>query len=135
MHQRRETADKVDAYFSGRPLQRQRQRRIIIRLAGRRHNGNGRHRNAFIDDGDTEFALNIAAHLHQVTGAAGDFLINFFSAGMDIRIGTIQQRNAHGNRADIQVLLIQHLDGLQNFIGVQHNSPQMRCIASKISSR
>ena len=73
---------------------------------------------AFVDDGDAELPLNGLAGGHQVLGPAGDLVIDLLTGGLWIGIGAVQQGDAHGNGTHVQMLLVDHMYGIQNFVGV-----------------
>ncbi len=122
LHQGGKSADKVHAALLRRSIQRLGDWDIGIGLAGPGHQGDRRHRNALIHNGNTEFPLQILANLHQVPGTAGDFPVNFLTAALYIRVTAIQQADTHGDGADIQVALVDHILGLQNIILIQHSN-------------
>ncbi len=121
-----EAADEVDAAGLGGGVHGFRQLHIGIRLAGGGDDGNGSHGNALVDDGDAEFPLDILPHLHQILGAAGDFLINFPAADRKIRVAAVQQADAHGDGPDVQVPLFDHILGGQDVLLTQHGT-SLKC--------
>ena len=52
---------------------------------------------------------------------AADFVVDFLAGGLGIGVSAVQQGDAHGDGADVQVLLVEHLYRLENFRGIDHN--------------
>ena len=63
LHQGRKTADEVDTALFCRFIQGLGDGHIGVCFASSGHQGNGRDGDPLIDDGNTKFPLNIAAHL------------------------------------------------------------------------
>ena len=136
-----EAADKVHAALPGGPVHGDGEGNVVLGLAGPGDQGHGRDGDALVDDGNAQFLFNALARGHQVLGAAADLVIDLPGGGLGIGVGAVQERDTHGDGADVQVLLGDHIDGLHN-IGVieKHGGTsclprQMRCMAWKISSR
>ena len=137
LHQSGVTANKIDAASLGCPVQGKGKRQIVPGIAGAGYQSHRRHGNALIDDGNTKLPLNILAGFYQLFCITGDFVIDLIAGLLRIGVAAAQQRNTHGNGPDIQMLLIDHFNGGEDLLLVQH-SPlpfQILCIASKISSR
>ena len=120
LHQSGKAADEVDAAGDRRRVQRFRDLHIGICLAGTGHDGDGRNGNPLVDNGNSEFLLDVLADLHQVFGAAGDLPINLIAAGLQIRVAAVQQTDAHGDGSDVQMPLVDHILGLQDVLLIQH---------------
>ena len=104
----------------GRPVQGQGKGHIVLRLAGAGHQSHGGDGNALIDDGDAELPLDVLAGLDQLFGVAGDLFINLFAGPLGVRVAAAQERDAHGDGADVQMLLVDHLDGGEDVLLIEH---------------
>ena len=138
LHQGREAADEVDAHGLGSPVQGGGEGDVVAALAGSGHQRDRGHRDSLVDNGDAELPLDILAGGDQVLGPAADLVVDLLAGGFGIGVGAVQQGDAHGDGADIQVLPVEHVDGLEDFRGMDHTKsllPQMRCMAAKVSSR
>ena len=116
LHERREPSDEVHAAGLRRLVHRQRKGHIVLRLAA---SGDERHRchgDALVDDRDTELALDGLAGFDEVFGLMADFIVNFLAAATRILARAVQKRNAHRDRADVQMLLVDHVDRVDNFL-------------------
>ena len=137
LHQRGIAAQKVHAAGLARPVKGQGEGDVVLRVAAARHQRHGGDGDALVDDGDTEFAFDIPARLHQLFRPAADFVVNFVAAALGILADAVQQGDAHGDGADVQMLLVDHVDGVKNVLQIQHGSASAYslCMASKMSSR
>ena len=137
LHQRGIAAQKVHAAGLARPVEGQGEGNVILRVAAARHQRHGGDGDALVDDGDTEFAFDIPARLHQLFRTAADLVVNFVTAALGILADAVQQGDAHGDGADVQMLLVDHVDGVKNVLQIQHGSASAYslCMASKMSSR
>ncbi|MPM98807.1 hypothetical protein SDC9_145997 [bioreactor metagenome] len=68
-------------------------------------------------DRDAELRFDVLSYLYQAPRLLQDFIVYLHTRNLRIRMRTVQERNPHGNRADIQVMLFNHADGLCNLIG------------------
>ena len=116
LHERGEAADEVHAAGLRRLVHRQRKGHIVLRLAA---SGDERHRchgDALVDDRDTELALDGLAGFDEVFGLMTNFIVNFLAAATRILARAVQKRNAHRDRADVQMLLVDHVDRVNDFL-------------------
>ena len=120
LHQGGVAADEVDAAGLGGAVQRQGQGDEVLAFAGRAGDGDGRDGDALVDDGDAELALDIAAGLDQLFGAGADLVVDLVAAAAHVLVGAVQQGDAHGDGADVQVLLVHHGDGVEDILQTQH---------------
>ena len=128
LNQGGEAADEVDAAGLCRPVQGQGEGGIVLRLRRRGHQGDRSDGNALVDDGDTEFFFDILPGLHQLFGVFCDFVIDFITGGVHIAVGAGEQGNAHCDGPHVQMLLVDHLDGLHDFVLIQqHSSTSFKC--------
>ena len=137
------SADEVDANRPGSAFQRF---GVFhgIPAAGSRQHGDGRYRDALIDDRDTVKFFDILTGFDKVLRTPRNFLVYFTAGGFNIGIGTVKKGHTHRDRADIQILLLNHGDRLHDIVYIQHGflrdveksgrSAQMRCMELKISS-
>ena len=112
LHKGGKTPDKIHAALCRRPVHGPGKGHVILRLAGSRHQGDGRDRDALVDNGNAELPLNGLSRFHQILGRAGDLVIDLVCAHLRIAVGAVQQRDPHGNGPDIQMLLVDHFDRL-----------------------
>ena len=120
LHQGRVAADEVDAAGLGRPIHGLGEGDVIRGIAGRRHQSHGGDGNALIDDGDAEFQLDLFAGGHQTFGVAADLVIDLPAGFHRIAVAAGEQGDAHGDGTDVQVLLVDHVDGVHDFRAVEH---------------
>ena len=115
LHEGTEAADEVHASFLRALFQRQ---RIFERIAAAHadEHGDRRHRDPLVDDGDAIFPADVIAHFDQIFGLRGDLLVYLLTGTVDVRVRAVEQRDPHGDRADIQIFLIDHLDGFQHIL-------------------
>ena len=111
LHQGGVAADKVDAAGLGRPVQGQGKGHAVLRLAGPGHQGHGSDGNALVHDGDAELPLDVLAGLDQLLRIPGDLVVDLLTGPLRVRVTAAQQGDAHGDGADVQVLLVDHLNG------------------------
>ena len=101
---------------------------LCIRAAGNERYR--RDRNTAVDDRHTVFPGNIMADFRQVFCLLADRIIDPGQQGLFIVGYAAQERNAHGNRADIQLILVKHALRRKNFLYIEHGSPfQILCMA------
>ena len=116
LHERREPADEVHTAGLRRLVHRQRKGHIVLRLAASGNQSHRRHGDALVDDWDTELALDGLAGFDEVFGLMADFIVNFLAAATRILARAVQKRNAHRDRADVQMLLVDHVDRVNDFL-------------------
>ena len=64
-----------------------------------------------MDNRNTQLGFNFFAGFYQMLCLAGNFVIYLLCCHIDITGNTIEQRNTHSNGTDIQMLVLNHLDG------------------------
>ena len=111
LHQGGEAADEVDAGLLGRPVQSLSKGHIVVGVRSPRHQGDGSHRDALVDNGNAKLRLNVLSGLHQVLGGGGDLVVDLLTGHLGVGVAAVQQRDTHGDGADIQVLLVNHVNG------------------------
>ena len=120
VHERRVPADEVHAAGLCRAVERQRKGNIVLGLAASRDERDGRDGNALVDDGYAELALDILAGFNELFRAAADLVVYFFAAALGVLAYAVEQRYAHCDRSDIEMLLVDHVNGVKNIVKAQH---------------
>ena len=118
LHQSGKAAEEVHADLPRRPVQGVGIGNVALRSAARRHQGDGRHGNPLVHDGDAEFRLQLLPGLHQISGQTADLVIDLLAAAVDVGVRAVQQGDAHGDGADVQMLLVNHADGIEYFVSL-----------------
>ena len=113
MHQGGIAADEVDAHGIGRPLEGMSQFEEHVGGHIPRHQRDGGDGHPLVDDRDAVLLLNVLTRSHQLFGLAGDLIVNVVAQAVPVVADAIEERDAHGDGADIQILLPDHLDGFQ----------------------
>ncbi len=85
-----------------------------------------RHGDSLIHNGDSQFHFDGLAGLHQIAGHAANLIVNPLAALFPIPIGTVQQVNAQGNGADVEVFFLNHPHGLEDFAGFNHGASLLK---------
>ena len=105
-------ADEVHAAGLGRPVQGQRQGQTVPVLAALRHQGHGGHGDALVYNGNAVFPFDGAAGFHQFFRPPTDFVVHPPGAFPGGGVGAVPEGDAHGDGADVQVLVVDHVQGL-----------------------
>ena len=128
--ERGKSADEVHAAGLCRGVHRLREGDIVLRLACPGDERNGRDGDALVDDGDAELPLDLAAGGHEVFRRAADLVVNFLRTALCVRICAIQQRDPHCDGADVEMLMVDHIDRGHDVRVIQHG-PSLRSCASR----
>ena len=113
-------AHEVDAHLLAGGVQRLgKVHRVGVR-AGTQQHGDGGDADALVDDGDAVLGADVLHSRNEPGGAGGDLVINFFAGFPGVRVDAVQQADAHGDGAHVQIVLREHLDGLEDVAGVHH---------------
>ena len=115
-----EAADEVDARLAPGLVQRLGEAEIVLAVARARDEGNRRDGDALVDNRDAELGLYLLARAHKPLGPAGYLVVNLAAGGLRVAVAAVQKRNAHRDRAHVQMLLVYHLNGLEYFTAVYH---------------
>ena len=120
LYQGGESADEVDPAGVRRPFQGQGHAdRILVRAGGEDHGDRG-DRNPFIDDRNPIFLFDLLRRFHQMLRPAGDFVIHPVTGARHIRIAAVEEGNPHRDGAHIEVFLLNHGDGFEYIVSVEH---------------
>ena len=122
VHERRITAQQVNAHFLARAIERMGDfHEVFRRFAGRSaHERDGSHGDALVDDGNAEFALDGFARCDQVAGARGDFGVDAVAKLVHVIACAVEQADAHGNGAHVELFLLDHFIGLVDLLDINH---------------
>ena len=116
LHQRGKAADEVDAARFCSPVHREGKGHKVLCLTA---SGDKRHRrdgDALVDNRNAELALNGLARLDEIFRLMADLIVNLFAAAPDVLARAVEQRDAHRNRADVEMLLIDHIDRVNDLL-------------------
>ncbi len=118
VHQRRVAADEVHTGSLGGVVQRLRHPHGVLDRAGdQRRRG---HRDALVHDGHADLPLDVPAHFHQMLGLPGDAVVDVVTQLLFVVRHAVKQRYPHGDRAHVQLLVVDHLQGLEDLRGIDH---------------
>ncbi len=110
-NQGRKAANKVYAYSLGCLVQSLCYRYVGIGFAGFSGNGNRSNGNTFMNNRNTVLGLNVLAGFYQKLSRLGNLVVDIAAELVNIRMSTVTEGNAHGNGADIQLVLRNHAVG------------------------
>jgi hypothetical protein len=108
LHVRGEAGYVVDAQLAAGAVHGLRQRHVagrVRRLADERH---GRDGDALVGDGHAVRRLHLERGGHQPVGRARDLVVDALAGAVQIAGRAVAQRDAHGHRADVEVLGLDH---------------------------
>ena len=126
LHQRGKAADEIHPERTGGLVERTRESHVIVVVRRASHQRHRRDGDSFVDDRNAEFEFELIADRDQIFGIAADFLVDPAPRFFSVRIAAVEQRNPHGDGADIQLLLIDHLDRFKNIKGIHGSDPVHR---------
>ena len=116
-------AQVIDAQGLGRAVKGVGQGHQVGVLAGGgdlRHGGNG---DALVHNGDAVFALQALGRLDQVLRGGGDMVVHLGAHALKVLVRATHKRDAHGDGADVEVLLGDHSACLGDFCGRDRHAP------------
>ena len=119
LHQRGVSAEEIHAHFTRGAIQPVRDGAGIA-LADQ---ADGRDGDALVHNRDTELAFKRFARAHKILCYRADLVIHTLSAALGVGIGAVQQVDAKGDGADVEVLLLNHPHRLQDFTSINHAAP------------
>ncbi len=86
--------------------------------------GDGRDRDAPVDDGDAVLGFERASDRHELLGGCGDAVVDAPRRDGDVRVGAAPQRQAERDGADVEALLLDHQQRLDDLLRVDvHGRP------------
>ncbi len=109
----RVAAEVVGAHFFRGALQGQGVLDRVSAARGEDH-GNGRDGDPLVDDGDAVLPLDVFPGPDEVRRLADDLLVDAVAGPVDVRVGAVEQGNAHGDGSDVEVLLVDHVDRFED---------------------
>ena len=93
-----------------RLVHRSSKRDVVSSVRRRADDGDRRYADALIYDRDAKLCRNFIADLYQIARLVGDLGVNFLRGFVDIGIDAVKQADAHRDRADVEILLLDHRD-------------------------
>ena len=69
---------------------------------------------ALVDNRNAEFGLDALADLDELASAAGDVVVDGLGGGLHGGASAAQEGNAHGDGANVEAVLLDHLDRVEN---------------------
>ena len=109
-------ADEVDAGFIGCPVKGSGDG-YRIPLGDEADRGDGY---ALVDNGYAQLSFQIAAHLHQMFCGSAYLIVYARGTGFRVPVGAVQEIDAQRDGPDIEILLLDHMHGLQDFTRFDH---------------
>ena len=120
VHQSTVAAHKVDAHLFAGGIQGLCKVHGVGIRAGTQQHGDGGDTDALVDDGDAILGADVLHGGHKACGLGGDLVIDVLARLLRVRVDAVQQADAHGDSAHIQIVLSEHLDGLEDITGIKH---------------
>ena len=120
VHEGRVAAHEVDADLFARSVQRLGKIHGVSLRASTQQHGDGRYADALVDDGDAVLGADMLHGGHQIRRLGGDLVVDLLTGLFRVRVDAVQQADAHGHGAHIQVVLREHLDGFEDVAGIHH---------------
>ena len=135
VHEGGEAADEVDVKLFRRSVERLRDADCTIdglALGGAcqrrvQQVPDGRHCDTLVDDGDAELLLYGLSLGDQVLRTRGNGIVDVVPHRVDVRRNAAPEIDAHGHRTDVEVLGLDHADGLEDFLDRVHAHPFTPC--------
>ena len=117
-HNGRITTQEIHTHLFRSTIERRGNLHIVTRCTatGTTHQCNRRDTDTFVDNGDSKFLGNVLTCLHKVTCQSRYLLVYLLASHLQVRASTVQKVNTHRDSADIKVLLLYHLVGLNDFL-------------------
>ena len=110
-------AHDVDAGGGGRHVQGLGQFHHSLPVMSGGHVGGGGDRQALVDDADAVLSPHLVAGLHQVSGIALHFRQDLAAHHLRIRVAAVHEIEPQGDRAHIQIFLLNHFHGVDDLLG------------------
>ena len=112
LHEGGKTADEVNAECLCGSFQRLCQAHVARGRKCSAHVGDRRHGDALVDNRNAVRMLKLLANANEILCLGGDLVIDLRLQARGIVGDTIEQRDSHRNRTDIEVFLADHFYGL-----------------------
>jgi len=121
-YERGVAADQVDADLLRRMVKCMRDFHEIVRRFTRAcaDQGNRGDGDALIDDRNAVVAFDGFAGGYEILGVRGDFVVDVVADFVNAVGRAVQQADAHGDSAHVELLLLDHLVGLVDLHDIQH---------------
>jgi hypothetical protein len=116
LHEAAEAADEVDADLFGGGVERVRHLDVGGGVVAAHDVGDGRQRDALVDDRDAVLVLDLVGHADQPAGPLHDLGVHPLGDLVRIARRAIEQRDAHRDGAHVEVLGPDHADGLEDLL-------------------
>ena len=84
---------------------------VVLIVGGACHQCDGGDGDALVDNRDAEFGFDTFANADEVCRAAGDLVVNLAAGYFAVGVGAVEQGDAHGDGANVELLLLDHSDG------------------------
>ena len=114
LDERGKAAHEVDPNFLGGVVERDGDGRQVLCLGRAADLCDGRDGDALVDDRDTVLALELLGRGHELLGRHGQAVVDALRHDVDVLVNAAAQVQPEGDRADVEVILRHHLDGLYN---------------------
>ena len=117
------SADEVDSDLAPGPVEGLGDpHEVLGASAGRSSDdGDGCDGDPLVDDGHPVFHAEFVADLHEVTGESDDLVVDLPAQGVQVGIDAVEEADPHRDRPDIQVLMGDHLVGLEDLSKLYHD--------------
>ena len=90
--------------------------REVLVLAAGGNLGDGGHRDALVRDGNAVLVLQVVCGLYEILGRGRDPVVDLVAHAAHVLVGAARQADAHGDGAEVEVLLGDHREGLGHFL-------------------
>ena len=111
-----EAAEDIDADGGGGPVEALGQLDEAVPVETGADKGDGGHRYPLVDHRDAEFPADGIAGRDEIPGKIEYSLLDPLAGALDIAGAAVEDVDAHGDGADIEVFLLNHLDGGEDLV-------------------
>ena len=111
-----EAADEIDADLFGGGVERVRHLHVGGGVVAAHHMSDGRQRHPAIDDRDAVLLLDLVRYAHQAAGVLHDLRVDALRGAAWVAFRAVEERDAHGDRPDVEVLGPDHVDCLEDLL-------------------
>ena len=116
LHERAVSADKVYTERMSGAVKSRGDLNVILGAVSSAHERDRSYRHALIDDRNAVFLFNITADRHELLGSFRDLVVYSVANGVHTVGGTVVERDTHGYRTDVKVLLFYHIYSFKNIL-------------------